>query len=145
MQALLLVAHGSRRMASNEEVQGVAQQVAALAGARFAYVRSAFLELTTPSIPEGIADCVAQGATTIVVMPYFLAAGRHVVQDVPALVQESRLKYPQVAIRLSAYLGAAPRMPELILETVDSGHCLCGKPMGEADCEWPICMQAVTG
>lgn len=145
MQALLLVAHGSRRVASNQEVQAVAQQVAAAAGERFGYVRSAFLELTTPSIPEGIADCVAQGATTIVVMPYFLAAGRHVVQDVPALVQESRLQYPHVSIRLTPYVGASPSMPALILDTVDSGRCLCGKAAGVAACAWPECMQSAAG
>ncbi|MEZ5478417.1 MAG: CbiX/SirB N-terminal domain-containing protein [Thiolinea sp.] len=137
-QALLLVAHGSRRQRSNDEVRELAATVAQQAGERFMHVDCAFLELAEPSIEAGIDQCVAAGAEAVVVMPYFLSAGRHVAEDVPAIVRKKQTEYPQVSLRLSAYLGAAPSISQLILDTVDSGDCLCGQQ--EAACRYPACV-----
>ena len=63
MKSLLLVAHGSRRQASNEEVRELTARLAEHAGAAYGYVDCGFLELAEPSIPEGIQRCIdAQGA-----------------------------------------------------------------------------------
>ena len=43
----------------------------------------AFLELAEPSIPQGLAQCLALDAEEIIVFPYFLAAGTHVADDIP--------------------------------------------------------------
>ncbi|WP_020395868.1 sirohydrochlorin chelatase [Thiolinea disciformis] len=118
MKCLVLIAHGSRRAASNQEVQELAQRVQAQAGERFAKVESAFLELAEPSIPDAIDACVAQGATEIVIVPYFLSAGRHVAEDVPALVKERSLHYPQVRFEYVKHLGAANEMALFILQHV---------------------------
>ena len=50
-KALLLVAHGSRRTASNLEVAQLAGQLQASLQADFMLVKSAFLELAEPTIP----------------------------------------------------------------------------------------------
>lgn len=139
IKALLIVAHGSRRQRSNEEIKQLSACVARQAGSRFAEVRCAFLELAEPSIPEGIDSCIAAGATEVVVMPYFLSAGRHVVEDVPTIVQRKQAEYPDVKICFSTYLGASSVMPQLILETVGTGQCLCGKL--QQDCRYPACIQ----
>ncbi len=115
MKALLLVAHGSRREASNEEVRRLARRVEEAAGDRYAVVEAAFLELAEPSIPEGIRRCLEQGAGEVVVLPYFLSAGRHVSQDIPAEVEKARRDHPGSRIRLVPYLGAAPGIAELLL------------------------------
>ena len=87
MKALLIVAHGSRRETSNEEVRQITRQVSEIAGDNFGLVTSGFLELVDPSIPDGIQQCIDAGATEVVVLPYFLSAGRHVVEDIPAEVR----------------------------------------------------------
>ena len=138
MKSLLLVAHGSRRPQSNDEIRQLAETVRARAGERFGFVGSAFLELAEPSIPDGIEACIAHGATEVVVMPYFLSAGRHVVEDVPALVLAKQAEHPTVNIRFAAYLGASHVMPDLILQTLEGGQCLCGKEQGE--CGYPGCL-----
>ncbi len=46
MQALILVAHGSRREVSNQEVCDLAERLAEEAGERFVLVVPAFLELS---------------------------------------------------------------------------------------------------
>lgn len=116
MKALLLVAHGSRREASNEEVRELTRRVASLAGGRFADVACAFLELAAPSIPEGIQHAIDRGATEVIVLPYFLSAGRHVAEDIPAQVRMKQEEHPEVAIRIAAYLGGSEGIPDLLLE-----------------------------
>jgi sirohydrochlorin ferrochelatase len=61
-RTLLIVAHGSRREASNDEVRQLAEVISAKAGIRFMLVEPAFLELATPSIPDGIENCIQPGA-----------------------------------------------------------------------------------
>jgi sirohydrochlorin ferrochelatase len=112
---LLLIAHGSRRQASNDEVRQLAERVAAQRGPDIDAVEVAFLELAEPSIPEGLARCVAGGATEIVVFPYFLAAGTHVVSDIPEAVDAFRTEHPQVRVRLTSHLGASDALPGAIL------------------------------
>lgn len=113
---LLIVAHGSRRQASNEEVRQLAGRVGALRAPGIDHVETAFLELAEPDIPAGLARCVALGAREIVLFPYFLAAGTHVVEDIPELVAAFSAAYPDVAVRLTAHLGASEILPRAILE-----------------------------
>jgi sirohydrochlorin ferrochelatase len=115
MKALLLIAHGSRREASNQEVRELAQRMAGHAGSGFDMVVPAFLELAQPGIGEGVAQCVRQGAREIQVVPYFLSAGRHVAQDIPEELARAAAKHPQARISLSPYLGTHPEIAALLL------------------------------
>jgi len=114
MRYLLIVAHGSRRMASNDEVRKVAHCFN-LQKHAFDEVMVAFLELDAPSIPQGLINAIKQGATEIVVLPYFLSAGRHVSEDIPAEVAVVQKDYPNVIIKIAPYLGASDKMPEILL------------------------------
>lgn len=113
--ALLVVAHGSRRESSNEEVRELAQRISQLQGCEFARVDAAFLELAKPSIPDGISCCIESGADRVLVMPYFLSRGRHVVEDVPGEVEKARARHPDAAIEICNYLGGSDSIPGLML------------------------------
>lgn len=115
MKALLLVAHGSRRDASNEEVRDLTRQLQQ-ADDGFQYIACAFLELAAPSIPEGLRAAIAAGAGEVVVLPYFLSAGRHVVTDIPAAVAMVQAEHPEVPIRVAPYLGAADGVARILLQ-----------------------------
>ncbi|WP_456444355.1 sirohydrochlorin chelatase [Thiolapillus sp.] len=122
MNALLVVAHGSRREASNEEVRKLCRRIEQeTAGEEFFLVRAGFLELAEPSIPEGIGQCVGAGADRVVVLPYFLSAGRHVSEDIPAEVEKARQRYPHASIVLAPYLGSAPGVSGLLVELAVGG------------------------
>jgi len=115
MKSLLVVAHGSRRAESNDEVRQLTDCLASRTGEAFDRVSCAFLELAEPSIPDGLRADISAGADTIVVVPYFLSAGRHVIRDIPAEVEMVRQEHPAVAITLAPYLGAASGLVELLL------------------------------
>ncbi len=117
-RALLIVDHGSRRAASNDEIRALTEQVRAAADMRFAAIECAFLELAEPSIPDGIERLIGCGARQIIVLPYFLAAGRHVSEDIPKLVAAKQAEHAGVAIEIAPYLGTAEAMPELLLALI---------------------------
>lgn len=115
MKSLLLIAHGSRREASNQEVRDLAEKLAQVAGGRFDLVVPSFLELAEPDIPGGVDRCVAAGATSVNVVPYFLSAGRHVAVDIPAELEKARCRHPDIAIEQSEYLGRHEMIADILL------------------------------
>ena len=117
MQALLLIAHGSRRQASNQEVRELASSLHGMAKHRFRLIETGFLEIASPSIPEAIEACIGAGATSVVIVPYFLAAGRHVAEDIPRIVQPVAAQHPHVDIHIAPYVGALESVTTLILES----------------------------
>ena len=118
MKALVLVAHGSRREASNDEVTELAKTLAAQ-DSDFDNVFPGFLELAEPSIPDSIRQAAASGATEIVVLPYFLSAGRHVVTDIPREIDSVRGELDGIVIRLAEYLGKAQAIPSVLMSIAE--------------------------
>lgn len=122
MKCLLIIAHGSRREASNDEVRKLTSDIARQAGQDFALVDCAFLELAKPSIPDGISACIAKGATHILILPYFLSAGRHVTEDIPTEVSQTQSSYPDVRIDIAPYLGAHDAIAKLMATQARDYH-----------------------
>lgn len=81
-------------------------------------VEAGFMDLNPPSIFEGAAACVAQGATKIIMIPYFLHLGRHVQRDLPNTVQELRQRHPEAEITLGRHIGFHPKLAEVIVERI---------------------------
>jgi sirohydrochlorin ferrochelatase len=115
MKALLLVAHGSRRQQSNDEVMALADRLKTHCGDQYGIIHGAFLELADVLIPLGIEKCVDDGATSIRVLPYFLNSGRHVVEDIPNIVNEAKKRYPNTDISIASHLGASGLMLDLVV------------------------------
>ena len=112
--ALIIVAHGSRKASSNEEVKVLGEKVKSLQDKRYAFVMTSFLEFTTPSLEESILSCIDKGASEVVILPYFLASGNHVTRDIPEVVQKIQVSYPQVKITLKEHIGSASGMVGLL-------------------------------
>ena len=116
MKSLLIVAHGSRRQASNDEVRELSSRIGNITGENFHQVKAAFLELAEPSIPGGIQECINDGAKEVIVFPYFLSAGRHVAEDIPSEVDIARKSNPDIKIEIAPYLGSMGKIVDLIAE-----------------------------
>ena len=120
MKALLLIAHGSRRQASNDEVVSLAGVIAGEMKDEYPIVQAGFLEIVQPSITEAIDRCVQLGATEVFVIPFFLAKGRHVSEDVPGDVEQARQTHGDITITITPHIGASPKLKNLIQEIVES-------------------------
>ena len=81
---IILLAHGSRDKRWCETFEQLAAPtLKAVDNARIAY-----MELAHPSMDTVIAEGVAEGAKSFTIVPLFLAAGRHLRKDVPAMIEE---------------------------------------------------------
>lgn len=116
MKTILLIAHGSRKNTSNDEVRQLAQNMQQLTDN--ISVIPAFLELAKPSIIEGVELCAKLGANEIIAIPYFLSAGRHVIQDVPKELDIGQKNHPNIKITLSNHLGSHPDIGKLLLSSI---------------------------
>ena len=121
MKALLIVAHGSRRKESNDEVRRLAIRIDENSGPAFKLVSSAFLEISSPQIDSAVADLIDAGAKEIKVFPYFLAAGTHVANDIPNLIKEEETNHPDVHFEILPHLGALQGISTLIINQIYKG------------------------
>ncbi|MCU6433803.1 CbiX/SirB N-terminal domain-containing protein [Undibacterium sp. Jales W-56] len=68
-------------------------------------VSLAFLELMTPSLPDLVAQMVADGVTDISIVPIFLGQGGHVLRDLPVILDQLRSSYPALTIAVAEAVG----------------------------------------
>jgi len=116
MNAILVVSHGSRYPQTKTEVAALCEKLQkANADDLVAY---AFLELENPSIPDAIDACVEKGAGRVIVLLNFLNSGKHVDEDIPAIIKAAQTKYPVVPFFLSRPIGLHPDITALFQETV---------------------------
>ncbi len=111
---ILLVDHGSRFPEANDMLADVAALVKRLAD--LDCVQYSHMELAEPTIAQGFAACVREGATAVVVHPYFLSPGRHSTHDIPRLVHEAARAFPGVEYCITEPLGLHPKIGEVVLE-----------------------------
>jgi sirohydrochlorin cobaltochelatase len=111
-RAVILLDHGSREPEANAQLEAIARLVAARMPGR--QIACAHLSLAAPTLAQAAGDCVAAGAREVTVVPCFIAAGRHVREDLPRLVAELRTAHPGVAFRLAAPLGAHPALADAL-------------------------------
>lgn len=118
--AAIVVDHGSRRAESNQALLDVVAKFRE--SSPIEIVEPAHMELADPSIDTAFAKCVEQGATLIVVHPFFLLPGRHWRHDIPRLAAEAAAKRPGVRFLVTAPLGLHAGMGQIMQEQID--RCL---------------------
>ena len=105
MKGILLFGHGARNPEWAQPFHHIRDAI--LARQPAALVEPGFLELLRPTFDEGVDCLVRQGATEIVVVPIFMAAGRHVKKDLPQLAANAMDRHAGLVIALAAPVGEA--------------------------------------
>ena len=117
---IIIVGHGSKVAAANERLERLCEGYAATRAPKHWVVRPAHMELASPSIGEAFDALVEAGCATIVCHPFFLSQGRHVREDVPALLDEAASRH-NVPYSLTPPLGEAPALLDLVHDVVSAG------------------------
>jgi sirohydrochlorin cobaltochelatase len=101
---VLLVGHGSREAAGNQEIE------------RFADVfrrrrpdwriELCFIELADVLLAEGL-DRAARHGGRVIILPLILNAAGHVKMEIPEAIEQARLRHPGVEFVYGRHLGAA--------------------------------------
>ena len=115
--AALLIAHGSRRAEANADLVQLAEIV--LSKEIFPIVEIAYLDVVQPDVPTGIRRCITQRATEVRMLPYFLSAGAHVVDDLEHYRSQFAAEFPDVKFTICPPLGLDPLMVDLVLKRLD--------------------------
>jgi sirohydrochlorin cobaltochelatase len=108
---LLLVGHGSRDADGRQGLLDFAAAYQALDRSR--PVIPCFLELTEPSIQQGVDQCVEMGYTDLSVLPILLFAARHNKFDVTNELDRARQRHPQVTFHYGRHFGITPGILDL--------------------------------
>lgn len=112
--AYLVIAHGSRDAQANQAFQNFLKRFRRMAQGRKIF--GAFLELAEPSIPEALEAACRSGHTEIVIVPMMFFPGRHVKQDIPRLIQETKAQFPEVDFHFASPVAENPLLGKLIKE-----------------------------
>jgi sirohydrochlorin ferrochelatase len=122
MQAIILLGHGSRAPDASTDMLRVA------AGLKKTYhhtiVEVCHMSQLGPHFPETFDKCVQQGATEVLVLPYFLHLGRHLRADIPRLLREKAKECPQVRVVLGKNLGFDPLLVDLMEKRIGESRGL---------------------
>lgn len=116
MNTLIILAHGSRRQESNQEIVTLVEKVKSIASNEYDIIEHAYLEIAEPGLPQCIDQVIKNGAKNITVFPYFLNSGNHVKRDIPDIIEKAISKYPECNFNISAFIGMHEDIPQLVLQ-----------------------------
>src|SRR5271170_4356809 len=113
MTGFIVFAHGSRIESANQAVRDVVTKMAVTGDHA---VEAAFLELGTPDLAGATALLIARGVKRIVVIPYFLTLGTHMLRDLPRLAQDASRAHGDIEMRITAPLDGHPALVQALLD-----------------------------
>jgi sirohydrochlorin ferrochelatase len=114
--AVLIVAHGSRNPKAEEEFLQIVAQLRHYLD--YPVLQPAWLEINQPDIATGLNLCLEQGADKIVLMPYFLNYGNHVLRDIPGIVETWQKENPNIPVTITKHLSVSQKLLELVQERI---------------------------
>lgn len=119
-EAVILLGHGSRVPEAGKEMERVAERLREKYG--HLLVEVCFMSRLGPHFPETLEKCVARGAKNVLVVPYFLHMGLHIVLDIPEMLQEEIRRYPDVNLRLGCGFGFDELLVDLVEKRINEAR-----------------------
>lgn len=112
---IVIFAHGSRIESANQAVRKVAEE---LGRSGSSLVAAAFLELGEPDLEAAAARLAEQGATRLVIVPYFLTLGIHMERDLPRIAERISLSHSGLEIRIAPPLDGHPALLQVLQDRI---------------------------
>lgn len=108
---LLLIGHGTRDADGKKTFLDFVAAYQNLDKSRL--VMPCFLELTGPTIQEGVDKCVEEGYTDLSALPILLFAARHNKFDITNELDRARQRHPEIKFYYGRNFGITPKIIEL--------------------------------
>ncbi len=121
--AVILLGHGSRVPEAGKSMEKVALGLKRKYG--YSIVEVCYLSRLGPHFPEIFDKCVKQGADCVVIIPYFLHEGLHIVLDIPYMIQKTAARFPQVKVVLGKNLGFDDVLVDLVEKRIVDSRRNC--------------------
>jgi|TARA_B100001964_G_C14154394_1_gene563587 sirohydrochlorin cobaltochelatase len=113
---LILLAHGSRDPKWTETFEGLYTRLGNAMNVE--QVSLAYLELAEPRLEHALDKVRESGATRIEILPLFFATGRHLREDVPAMLETYRQKHSALTLELLAPVGEQEAFTRVMVEII---------------------------
>ena len=123
---LVAVAHGSRDPRSAATIAALVDVVRAQAPSLD--VRTAFLDLSAPRLPDVLAALHGAGHRDVVVVPLLLGKAFHARVDLPAMIAEATGRLPRLSVSMADVLGPDDRLPAVALRRLLATGARPGDP-----------------
>jgi len=119
---IIILCHGSRGQQGIAEVpqalRGVTEGVKPLLTPGIEVIGAA-LQFNHPTLEEAVESLAVKGVERIVIMPYFLFAGRHITEDIPQLIEELKDSYGDKEFIVTKPLGLGEHFIFSVAERIE--------------------------
>jgi sirohydrochlorin ferrochelatase len=117
VEAVIILGHGSRVPEAGKDMEKVAARLREKYG--YPIVQVCNMSKLGPHLPEVFENCVKLGATRVLVVPYFLHSGIHLLLDIPAMLKEEAEKFPGVSIQMGRGFGFDEHLVDLLRDRIE--------------------------
>ncbi|MEF2967357.1 precorrin-3B C(17)-methyltransferase [Paenibacillus sp. M1] len=130
-RTVLLVGHGSRVEEGNDQLRELADRLAARKPEL--HIETCFIELASPSIAEGIDNCIRGGAKAVYIVPVILFAAGHSKLDIPMVIDRAKQKYPDAEFVYGRPISAQKRAVDILLDRIKEAVPAIGTEASQLD------------
>ncbi|MCP3762798.1 sirohydrochlorin chelatase [Domibacillus sp. A3M-37] len=114
MKAVLYICHGTRVKEGAKQAADFIKETMPLVDAPIQEI--CYLELSEPSIEEGLRACIERGATDIIAIPFLLLTAGHAKEDIPGELANAAKHFPQAVIRYGHPLGVHEQIIDVLID-----------------------------
>jgi len=130
MKGVLVIAHGSRAKETEATLETILSMVekkllgmngraaCGVSGQPETIIEFAFMEFSDRTVEKGVAALAAKAVTEIKIVPYFLFMGVHLKEDIPNIVAECTVSYPDIKITMGEPLGVDERLSDILVDRI---------------------------
>ncbi len=118
MQGVLIVAHGSKDVESNETFFALFEKLKSKYDDKI--IAGATIKFRDANIENGIINLIEQGVTEIKIVPYLLFMGNHFTNTIPSKVSRILENHPNVKVTYSDSLGNDSRIINILADKIES-------------------------
>jgi sirohydrochlorin ferrochelatase len=120
--AIILLGHGSRVQDAGKQMEEVSSLLKRKYG--LPVVETCYMSRLGPHLQAVLETVVSGGAKRVIVIPYFLHGGLHILLDIPEMLQEEARKYPEVSIVFGANLGFDELLVDLVHKRIQQSQTM---------------------
>lgn len=114
---VILLGHGSKSKEAIDDFNFIVEAVKSKLGAK--NVLGAHMELASPSLQDAVAQLYGLGERDVAIVPYFLYNGNHIKEDIPQIIDELKVQYPDLSIAFGRPIGKDISMADVIMKQVE--------------------------
>eukprot|EP00004_Rigifila_ramosa_P001992 TRINITY_DN12022_c0_g1_i1.p2 TRINITY_DN12022_c0_g1~~TRINITY_DN12022_c0_g1_i1.p2 ORF type:complete len:395 (-),score=82.05 TRINITY_DN12022_c0_g1_i1:13-1197(-) len=124
--ALVVLAHGSKAPTWKAAVERLVARLEHVAPV----VAAAYYEMCPPDLPTVLQSIHSRGIKHIVIVPYFLSPGKHLLEDIPALVKSIQATHPDLVLHVTDCLQDHPAVQTAVISRAQTGRVALLRDVG---------------